>query len=215
MTNHIRHSEIFDASRLGTVLIGAGGIGAATALALAKMGVRYLEVWDDDFVSEENLATQLHRLSDVGMEKVFALKDLLAEFSDDTYVEPVPGRVTAQTGISGQIIISAVDSIAARKAIWAALGNFDWYIDARMGAEIAQIFCLEGRGDDSWYADMLAGQDDASVEDAPCTRRATFFCASAIAGILGSLVRKVATRQDLPRVINFDLTTFVSTVIWG
>jgi molybdopterin/thiamine biosynthesis adenylyltransferase len=194
-------------------LIGAGGIGAITGLTLAKMGVGMIEVWDDDEVSEENLATQLHKVSDIGKHKVIALREMLREFADDVVIYPERVRVTANTGISGQVVISAVDSIQARKDIWAALeGRFEWYIDARMGAEIAQVFCVH-RDNTAWYEDMLNGQDDSSIPDEVCTRKATFFAATGISGILGSLVRKICTGQELPHVINFDFTTFTSTVI--
>ena len=51
--NHTRHMGIFQVpSTFSVTLIGAGGIGATTALTLAKMGVRILQIFDDDTVSE-------------------------------------------------------------------------------------------------------------------------------------------------------------------
>ena len=63
--------------------MGAGGLGAITALALAKMGVVQMTVWDDDQVSPANIPTQLHPVSDIGMYKVDSLQQTLERFSDD------------------------------------------------------------------------------------------------------------------------------------
>ena len=59
--NHERHVGIYNVPTYFTVgIAGAGGLGAATALTLAKMGVVQMTVWDGDTVSEENIPTQLH-----------------------------------------------------------------------------------------------------------------------------------------------------------
>lgn len=212
--DHVRHIEIYNAQDLLVTLVGAGGIGAITALTLAKMGVGYLEIWDDDVVGHENLATQLHRLSDVGTLKVDALAETIRLFADDTTIVPMAARITPGMRISGKIVISAVDSIQARKDIWAALkGNFEWYIDARMGAEKAEIFIVH-RDNCAWYADLLAETEEGDIPEVPCTMKATYFCSSMIAGILGSLIRKLATGQPMPKAITYDMTTFGGGVLW-
>ena len=58
--NHNRHVGIFQVPPHFSVhIVGAGGLGAMTALVLAKMGVRLMTVCDDDIVSEQNIPTQL------------------------------------------------------------------------------------------------------------------------------------------------------------
>jgi tRNA A37 threonylcarbamoyladenosine dehydratase len=61
----IRHIGIFNAAEWPITLIGAGGIGALTAITLGKMGVPTLNVWDGDEVSPENVATQFFSSFDV------------------------------------------------------------------------------------------------------------------------------------------------------
>ena len=51
-------------------IVGVGGIGAVSALCLAKMGVKYMNLYDDDVVGTENIATQLLGVSGVGKPKV-------------------------------------------------------------------------------------------------------------------------------------------------
>ena len=78
MINQTRFSGLFHVPNIfPVILIGAGGIGAITAVTLAKMGVTDLVVYDDDVVSNENIATQLHRISDVGKLKVEGLHDTI------------------------------------------------------------------------------------------------------------------------------------------
>ncbi len=203
--DHTRHADLFRAEDLSLTLIGAGGIGAAAALALAKMGVGHLTVWDDDTVSEFNLATQLHRISDLGRQKVQALCQLVFEFSDDTDFVAIPDRLVPEDhwGLEDYIVISAVDSIAARKGIWQAVrqGRVRWYLDSRMAAEEFHLFTVDMKSDTGWYEQMLAGEDDTNVVELPCTSKATIFTALVAAGQIGSAVKKIAVGQRNPRVL--------------
>src|SRR5512142_363859 len=144
--DHTRHSAIFDASRLSATVIGAGGIGAATILALAKMGVPFFTIIDDDTVDDVNLPTQLHRLSDLGRPKAEAVADMISEFSDDLVsVETKHQRVDGSQVMIDNIIISCVDSITARQNIWKEVqaGTNQLYLEARMGAEVFQLHCVD------------------------------------------------------------------------
>jgi molybdopterin/thiamine biosynthesis adenylyltransferase len=215
--NHVRHSGLFDVSSLNVTLIGAGGIGSATALTLAKMGVRSFEVWDKDFVSEENIATQLHKPSGIGKAKVSALREILDEFSDEIdYFKGYPLTVNCFSDIGNQVVISAVDSINARKDIWQALvtpgGNarFDWYLDARMAAEEFQLHIVH-YDDLDWYDCLIKGEQEEDVPDDVCTMKSTFYTAMIAAGMTGSVVRRLATGMLLPHKIVFNIRS--STLI--
>src|SRR5665648_983494 len=102
------------------------------------MGVPDLVLFDDDEVADINLATQLFRFSDVGNKKPIAVADMITEFSD-TRVDFRTERVGPETDLSVDMVISAVDSIQARKDIWIAVLNSKtkptWYLDTRMAAE--------------------------------------------------------------------------------
>ena len=199
--NHVRHINIFTVpSGFSVTLIGAGGIGTAAALALAKIGVRTLQVFDDDTVSEENLATQLHKVSENGNFKVDALQRMLEEFSDDIYVMGMPSRVDALSELRSSLVISAVDNIAARNAIWDALNNsgsnWDWYLDTRMAAEEFQMFLVKREPLQMHRYYMLLSQlNDENVADLPCTAKATFFTAMMAAGHVGKIVRDICRHE--------------------
>jgi molybdopterin/thiamine biosynthesis adenylyltransferase len=178
-------------------LIGAGGIGATTALALAKMGVKHIVVWDDDFVSDENIPTQLHRVSDVGDAKVVGLHETLFTYADSLTVELFQDRVGPSASLRSSLVVSAVDSITARQEIWKALRNENsatWhYLDARMAAEEYQHFLIDmqdSRAVQS-YEDKLMAMDENSAPDLPCTGKATFYTAMLAAGHVGTQVRNI------------------------
>lgn len=212
--NHIRHSGIFDCSKTAVSLIGLGGIGAITALTLAKMGVGYLTLVDDDSVSEENLATQLYELADLGAKKTLATRDNILFFSDDVAIETFTGRVdngrfVSWSDFASEIIISGVDSIQSRHEIWDVITPepWQWYIDCRMGAESLLMYVIDGSiWSRAWYASILVGQSDADVLDAPCTSKATFFCAAGAACLIGKTVRQIVTGDMAgKRIISWDI----------
>jgi molybdopterin/thiamine biosynthesis adenylyltransferase len=198
--DHTRHAGIFNASNLSVSMIGAGGIGAISTIVLAKMGVALIEIWDDDTVDEINIATQFHRVSDIGNNKTSAMHGSIAAYcGPDTEVISTFGRATKDTNFYSDIVISAVDSINARKDIWEAvkISRPDWYLDARMSSEIFQLFVINMKDEQSveMYNDQLAQVSEESVSDEPCTSKATIYTAAMAAGHIGRAVRLIATND--------------------
>ncbi|MEK6569249.1 MAG: ThiF family adenylyltransferase, partial [candidate division NC10 bacterium] len=95
-----------EALEIPVTMIGCGGIGSFSALALAKMGCVHLTVYDDDRVEEHNIPNQLYRLSDVGQLKVICLAEIIKDFTG-TGVDARPERVQGQR-LQG-IVVSGVD----------------------------------------------------------------------------------------------------------
>ena len=199
--DHTRHEGIFNVAPLSVTIVGAGGIGAITAMALAKMGVGYLNIIDGDVVSDVNLATQFHALESLGLPKVDALQAEIMRYADGTDVIAEQGRVEPDGYLYGNIVIAAVDSIASRKAIWSAVcrGKSQWFIDARMAAEEYHQYAVDMREGWDWYGKIITREDDANVQDLPCTAKATFYTACMSAGHLGAAVRMIATGLRPPR----------------
>ena len=186
-------------------LIGAGGIGAATAIALAKMGIKWLEVYDFDTVEDVNIPNQLLRVSDIGKPKVMSLMSLIKQLSDTQGVMRRT-KVEADTPLDFQhIYITTVDSIEARQEIWAATtGKCNWYLDARMGAELFQLYAVD-MTDPSWYAENLAGLDDDNVPDEPCTAKATIYTAFLASGHIAHAVKRILMNEEQPKLLQHDI----------
>jgi molybdopterin/thiamine biosynthesis adenylyltransferase len=216
MINHTRHIGIFNAQDWPVTLIGAGGIGAITAVTLAKMGVPELTVFDLDQVDEVNISTQFYRLFDVETFKAAALADIVRDFAGASVQthNVLFDENTHPDNFANPILISAVDSIAARKGIWEAIKyeDFMWYLDARMGAEVFQLYAVHG-DDYDWYDQLMSEQDDSQVEELPCTSKATIFCGALAAAHIGAAVRKIITGLPLPRMLSQDMLSNTLMVV--
>ncbi len=196
-----------DLADLKVIVIGAGGIGSPTVLALAKMGVPHITVYDNDSVELHNLPNQIYRLSDLGKPKVEALSDATIDYAGISL--DTKNELFENQKLSG-VVISGVDSMAARKTIWEKVRynpSIPLYIEARMGAEICRIHSVRPTDpmDVKWYESTLYSDDDAL--DLPCTARAIIYTVFVIAGLLACQVKKFVTGQDILKEIIFDLVT--------
>lgn len=199
-----------DSLRHKITIIGAGAIGSFTALALTKMGFTDVEVWDFDEVSVENMNCQWYRFGDIGKPKVNALQELVFDFTKIKII-PKQERYVDQE-LSG-ILITAVDSMAARKQIWERLkaGNYGvtWLIDPRMAAEYAMSFVINpwDEKDRETYEKVLYS-DEESVNER-CTAKATMYTSTMIAGYVAKHVKDLITDGKYARVTHWNIGTNV------
>ena len=221
--NRIRTSGLYDASRWGVTLIGLGGIGSNLAIQLGKMGFNPITIIDGDKVAEENVGTQLYRQSDIYDWKTASIFDRLSEYAPDIEVLTRTTLVDEDTPwfeLQAPIIISAVDSISARKDIWRALANHDlhaddgWslYLDVRMGLETAQVWAVTGELHDNYEAALMA-QDDSLIPDLPCTSKATFYGGALAASCAAYVLRRFITGQPLDLIYSFALSDWAAVRI--
>jgi molybdopterin/thiamine biosynthesis adenylyltransferase len=211
-----RQSDLVEteALEIPITMIGCGGIGSFSALALAKMGCTHLTVHDDDRVEEHNIPNQLYRLCDVGQLKVISLAEIIKDFTG-TGVDARPERVQGQR-LQG-IVISGVDSMEARRRIWDRSIRYKAgvtaYIDARMGAEVARIYTVRPSDPDHvrFYERTLYSDDEAL--QLPCTAQAIVYNGFGIASLVAAQVKRVAMGEVWKREIIFDqkTLTFLTT----
>jgi molybdopterin/thiamine biosynthesis adenylyltransferase len=193
-----------DLNRHRYTVIGAGGLGSPLAVLLAKLGVRDLTVWDDDVVGEENLASQFYRLADVGRPKVEALRDICQAFAGVELVA-TPMRFDGLPATNG-IVITAVDSMAARREIWQRDIRYNagvpLYLDARMGGQEGRVYSVAPCHPDAVdrYEASLYGDDEAFA--LPCTARAIAYNTAFLAGLIASQIQKyVSGRTVQPELL--------------
>jgi len=194
------------------VLIGDGGIGSPTALTLGKMGIVDLTIFDSDTVMPHNLPNTVFRFSDIGAPKVSASKEILAEFTDADVVA-VPEMFDGSQPLEG-IVISAVDSMTARIAMWESIRYnpmIPLYIEARMGAEVLVIYTVVPTDPDEVERYEKTLYTSAQALQAPCTEKSIFYTVMVIAGLIGCQVKKYLVGQSYKFKIVMDLvnTLFV------
>lgn len=194
-------------------IIGAGGIGSPTALALAKMGCSHLTVYDPDIVEPHNLPNQFYRIRDSGKPKVEALRELIHDFTG--FEISAVQEALIQQGLQG-VVISGVDSMSARQAIWKGAiryrPNVELYIDARVGAEVCRIFSIRPVDPDDIRAYELSLYNDDQATADLCTAQAIIYNVLTIAGLIANQVKKHAKGERLDREIIFDLKTMTLLV---
>lgn len=179
-------TEVLDQS---ITIIGAGAIGGWTTLALAKMGFSDISVWDFDEVDTVNMNAQLYRYKDIGKPKVFALKEIVEDF---TGVQITANNRPYEAGRFSGFVIAAVDSMKVRKLIWDQHKGWPLtrcLIDPRMGAESALLFSVRPASIDdvTSYEKSFYSDEDAVQER--CTAKATIYTANLLSGLVCKAVK--------------------------
>ena len=189
-------------------LVGVGGIGSPVAMALVKMGCSQIALYDPDCVEVHNLPNQMYRMNDIGKPKVEALAGLLAQFG--TARIDMHQQQVADQPLRG-VVISAVDSMASRQAIWRGCVRYKpavpLYVDARMGAELCRVFTLNPTDPEEVRAYEATLHDDSDAVEDVCTAQAIIYNTFAVAALVANQVKRYARGEELEPDVLFDLAT--------
>ncbi|MDH3997582.1 MAG: sulfur carrier protein ThiS adenylyltransferase ThiF [Desulfuromonadales bacterium] len=101
-------------------IAGVGGLGSAIAIALARTGIGHLIIADFDLVEPSNLNRQQYFLDQLGLPKVYALRDTLARINPQVrvtacHLKLTPDNIELVFG-HAQILLEAFD-VAEQKAM--------------------------------------------------------------------------------------------------
>jgi len=205
----IRQQDAVDMRKLSSLnvtLIGAGSIGSTTAVWLGKMGITNMTVFDDDLVEEHNWSNQLYSEADIGRPKVEALWDVMERLCSFT-PRSIAHRYTDEP--LTEVVISAVDSMTSRKAIWQSVKkqpHVQLYIDARMGLETLIVHAV--RRSSRTYAKSL--HSDAGGLQEPCTARTICYTPLMASAVICNLVKRYVNSEEIPKQIVTDLATYTT-----
>lgn len=203
----IRQLDILPPEKLAfpITVIGAGAIGSAAVVTLAKMGCSDITVWDDDAVEEHNVSNQFCLVQEIGSPKVSALAKL-TQLLSDVAIKTRPERYRGHA-LSG-VVIAATDNMQARQEVWKRAKinpKVPLLIDARMGAEFARVYCIHPLNAEEmdFYDQNLYSAEDA--ERLPCSSRAIIYCPTIIGGLIALIVKSHAIGKVVPSEMLFDL----------
>lgn len=196
-------TAIFDPARFTwpVHVIGLGGIGSAVLFPLLKLGIRELHLWDCDAVEPHNIPTQLiYRLSDIGISKAKAAQAFCERQEADCQVVIHEAFVDATTPLTG-VVMSGVDSMQSRAAIWQAVQwnpEVPLYLDGRIGGEQLQLLTLNPSDIDAieLYEQWLFSDDDASP--LPCAARTVIHPPTVLAGLMVAQLT-LFLREETPK----------------
>lgn len=189
-------------------IVGAGGIGSWTTLALAKLGCENLTVYDFDEVETQNIAPQVYSSLYVGMDKVAALREMVKNLTD-VEITAKNERFLAIPPQKYDILISAVDNMEARKKMFEInIGVPIWFIDGRMAANVLHVYTIkmDNEGDVAFYQGTLFTDEEA--DPVPCTERSVSYNVLGAASLISDIVAKIGNKQKVPRELILDFFNF-------
>jgi hypothetical protein len=125
---------------------------------------------------------------------------------------PTGGRFDRTSPITTPIVISAVDSMAARIEIFEAFKASETalvFLDGRMGSRYGRVFLVDKRNKHTLVEYQKSLHSDAEGHEEPCTAKATIFCAYALSGLLGSALTNWIRDERVPVETQADFSNFV------
>jgi hypothetical protein len=165
-----------------------------------------MTVYDDDLVEEHNWANQLYSEADIGRPKVEALWDVMETFC--SFTPRAVARRYKDEPLT-EVVISAVDSMASRKAIWQSIKKqpaVQLFIDSRMGMETLIVHSVRRTSRD--YAKSLHSDSDGLQE--PCTARTICYTPLMASAVICNLVKRYVNNEDIPEQIVMDMKTYTT-----
>ena len=201
-------------------IIGCGAIGSFVGLALGKMGVPYLDIYDDDEVTAHNIPNQFFRMTDVGAWKVSAAGEIISTYSDvavKAYHDRFPNpQLPTQQLLLPDAMVVATDTMESRRDAWAEFriqSQCRCYIEARMGGEEGRVYAIFKRPwkggwlltvkDIKFYEKTL--YSDARADHDPCTARSIIYNVLVIAGLVCRAYKGWLTNTSTPKEVVFHL----------
>lgn len=184
---------IIDADKLSKtrfVIVGAGAIGSFTTIALSKMGMTVATVYDFDSLENHNFANQMYPVSQIDKPKVDALKAVAKDFGDCD-IQAIKGPWTPDNAVIGDIVISAVDNMDIRKALWEYYKDrCSLFIDGRMGAYVIKVFGVDTKNLEAraYYESTLHSQAQAAPER--CGEKSIIYTVLLLSGFVVSQVKE-------------------------
>lgn len=186
-------------------IIGAGATGSFVALALAKMGLSNITIFDHDVIEEHNFPNQLFPIRALGMNKALATKEIVRDFTG-VEVEAIPEKYKKQD-LAG-IVISALDSMSGRKDIFKQCKenlNVRLLIDPRTGAEMFRLLTLNPNLFDKCekYEETL--HSDTEALRVPCTAQSIIYSVLLVSSHVCNQVKRLLMSQEYKEDIFVDI----------
>lgn len=176
--NHAHQVNIFDlryARKL--LLIGAGGVNSWLGVFAVRAGITEIEVWDHDVVKSHNIPMSAYLPKHIGMYKVDALKQIIAELGVEIVIHRE--RYVGQTALRGGAVACGIDTMkgeeedgvwipSGRKTVWENVVlnrvNVDIFTDTRLLGAYVETLAIDPKIEQErkWYNDLLFSDEEAA-----------------------------------------------------
>ena len=181
--DYSRQSNIFDRyvwnkSKIPVNVIGVGASGSWLTLALAKMGIEKINVYDFDTIGEHNIPNQAFDLESIGRYKVNGLKSVVERQSGIRLNGKVK-EVTKKDKLSG-VVFMLTDTMSSRKEIYESVikhnPNIELLIETRMDLRCCRIYSVCTTSIEHMRMYETSFYDDTEAEVSACGTSQTVVC---------------------------------------
>ena len=148
-------------------IIGVGATGSWMSLALAKMGLNKLHLYDFDTVGEHNLPNQMFGLRDINRNKALSMRNIIKSLTGFV-VGAKDAKIEGDTPMQG-IVFMLTDTMKSRKDIYYKAiknnPNVDLLIETRMDLRGGRIYVIDPKNLNhiKRYEETFYGDDEAEV----------------------------------------------------
>jgi len=188
-------------------ILGCGAIGSSAAVQICRMGGDNFYLYDYDQVESVNIGVSQFNHSDIGKNKVDALKEHLLNINPNVQVTTIHAMFKDYRYQGDKdIAILGFDSMKSRLEAVICLCKYkdakpQYIIDGRMGAEHYQQYIIDQptltKYKKYWYSD-----EEGSTE--PCNAKATSYCSNMSGSFIANSVRKLIMGQPYNRKFSFN-----------
>lgn len=230
--NFSRQMELFDAKNNSekVVVIGAGATGGWVSLCLSKLGIRSLNIVDDDTIELHNIPNQFFNIKQVGMFKAPALKNNAELFgSATTNIRGEIQRVDKNTifeCLGGyDTVFCLVDSMSARKEIFESIlasrkdaQNHNvvsmlpkLWIETRMGLTGYRLYMIDLDNDYQVeeYRNTLYSDDEAEVSACGASQSVITTAMQCASHAVGMFLAKINNAEYIPNELIYDIQSTI------
>lgn len=207
--NFAHQKALVDPDRIGKVtVIGGGGVGSQVVMALARVGVTDIALYDGDRISSHNIpASFVFGFEDVGLLKMEVVAKEV-ERKTGVKIKAIP-QMYAGEPLRGTVIV-CVDTMSARSLIWKEVKDnplVDTFVDTRIAAELVHVYGL--RPHRSEHQDLYESRlyPDSETVRVTCGSHGIIHVTCHAAMIAVGYVAKIRAGIELPPVHEFTFAT--------
>lgn len=192
-TPHLRQLQILDPSKIPPIaIVGLGSLGSYIALGLVKMGATEIVGFDHDKVEIQNTGNQLYSPLDEDRPKAEALKDRLEPFLLDH--QNLSFYARRWEGEAAPVIISAVDNLETRKAIYNVTSkNNLWLVDPRSGGMVWKVYAVKGESEN-----YIKNEFDPVTTERRCGADGIVYLSIRVAQAVLLAIKKIVNEEEVP-----------------
>lgn len=214
--NFSRQLELYDATNESDRIsvIGLGATGSWVALALAKLGVYKVNLFDMDIIETHNIPNQVYGLEDNGKLKTRMCEKHMIELgSNITNVYTTTTEITPENfseRIVSPTVFCLVDSMKARKELFeaaVAAGDVKLWIETRMGLTGYRIYLvhLDNQKEIDKYKETLYSDEDAEVSACGSSQSVVTTAMQCASHAVGLWLAEKNNAEYVPNEIIFDI----------